>query len=196
MEQPLGRTVGNALEVAEAIACLRGEGPKDVMDVTYALGSQMLVLGEAAENERDARRQLEQAVASGAATAKFRAIIEAQGGDASVLDNPLQLPGAKHIQRVEATRAGIVRDVDPMNVALAALRLGAGRIKAEDTVDPAVGIAELVKVGERVEAGATLCVIHANDAALLAKARTMLADAIVLGSEPVTPPELVGEWVS
>jgi pyrimidine-nucleoside phosphorylase len=196
MEEPLGRTVGNALEVAEAIACLRGEGPNDVMEVSYALGSQMLVLGKAAGNERDARSQLEQAVASGAAAAKFREIIEAQGGDAGVLDNPLQLPRATHVERVVATSAGFVSDVDPMKVALAALRLGAGRTKAEDAVDPAVGIAELVKVGERVEAGATVCVIHANDAAGLANARAMLADAIVLGHEPVTPPQLLGEWVS
>jgi pyrimidine-nucleoside phosphorylase len=196
MEEPLGRAVGNALEVAEAIDCLRGTGPKDVMEVTYALGSQMLVLGEVAADEREARGQIEKAIASGAAIAKFREIIVAQGGDAGVIDNPLRLPRAKHIERVETTRAGFVQDVDAMKVALAALQLGAGRTKAEDAVDPAVGIAELVKVGERVEAGETLCVIHSNDTALLANARTMLADAIVLGDEPVTPPELVGEWVS
>src|SRR5688572_3664162 len=180
MEEPLGRTVGNALEVAEAIACLRNEGPQDVMKVTYALGTQMLLLGEAATNESDARHQLERVVASGAALAKFRDILSAQGGDVRVTDDPIRLPRAKHIDGIMAKRAGTVSEVHAMKVALAALRLGAGRVRAEDKVDPAVGIAELMKVGERVEAGATLCAIHANDTALLEEARASLENAIVI----------------
>jgi pyrimidine-nucleoside phosphorylase len=195
MEEPLGRTVGNALEVGEAIACLRGDGPADVMEVTYALGTQMLLLGEVATSESEARRQLEEAVASGTAMAKFREIITAQSGDARATDDPSRLPRATHFERVLTKRAGIVSEVDAMKVALAALRLGAGRIRTEDTVDPAVGIAELVKVGERIEAGATLCVIHANDTAAVPKVHAALTDAIVVGDHPVSPPQLVGEWV-
>ena len=195
MEQPLGRTVGNALEVAEAIACLRGEGPVDVMEVSYALGSRMLVLGQAAADADDARRQLERAVTTGAALEKWREIVSAQGGDAGVTNDPVRLPRAKHVERVAAPRAGFVSAVDPMQVALAALRLGAGRAKAEDAVDPAVGVARIAKVGERVEQGSPLCEVHANDRAALVEARDMLAQAIGIGDQPVTPPNLIGEWV-
>jgi pyrimidine-nucleoside phosphorylase len=196
MEQPLGRTIGNALEVAEAIACLHGEGPGDVMEVTYALGSQMLLLGKAAASEAEARHRLEHAVATGAAREKLRAIIRAQGGDERVIDDSSRLPKARHPEPVRARRAGTVVDVDPMPVALAALRLGAGRAKAGDAIDPSAGIGELVKIGERVEAGATLCMIHANDPAALADVRGSLEAAIVIGDRPVDAPNLIGEWLA
>jgi pyrimidine-nucleoside phosphorylase len=196
MEQPLGRNVGNALEVSEAIACLRGEGPKDVMEVTYALGIQMLLLGEVARNDAEARRRLEQVVASGAALGKFRDIITAQGGDPAVTDNPRQLPQAKHAVAIETPRAGFVAEVDALTIALAALRLGAGRAKTTDAIDPAVGVASLVKIGERVERGSTLGVIHANDSGALAEARSMLTPAFVIRAEPAAAPELIGELVA
>ena len=193
MEQPLGCTVGNALEVAEAIACLRGEGPADVMEVTLVIGAHMLVLGEVAANETEARRMLEQVVASGAAMRKFREIIAAQGGDVRILDEPSRLPRAQHTISINASRAGVVAEVDAMKVALAALRLGAGRARAEDAIDPAVGVADLVKIGERIVAGSTLCVVHANDPEALARAREMLEGAIVVDDQAVKPPELIGE---
>jgi pyrimidine-nucleoside phosphorylase len=191
MDQPLGRTVGNALEVTEAIACLRGGGPADVMEVTYALGAQMLLLGGVASSESDGRKKLEDAITSGAATTKFRAILAAQGGDARIIDEPDRLPRAKHAVSLIADRDGIVGDVDAMKVALAALRLGAGRARAEDTVDSAVGIAQLVKVGERIAAGATLCVIHANDSDALAEAQGMLQDAVKIGEHATLAPKLI-----
>ena len=181
MEQPLGRSVGNALEVIESIECLRGRGPADTMEVTYALGEQMLVLAGVAATSAAARVQLEESIASGAALEKFRAMIAAQGGDARVVDDPSRLPQAKFKVPLAAPRAGFVQDVDAMGVALAALRLGAGRAKAEDKVDHAVGFSGLVKIGERVEAGAPLCVIHANDEAALAEAREMMMAAVVVG---------------
>lgn len=193
MDQPLGRAVGNALEVTESIACLRGEGPADVMEVTYALGSHMLILGGVATDEAAARRQLEQVVANGAALAKFREIVAAQGGDVRAIDDPGRLPQARQQVRLTARSSGVVVDVDAMGVALAALRLGAGRARAADKVDPAVGVSDLVKIGERVESGATLAVIHANDDAALAEARAMLTQAIVLGEKAPAPQALVAE---
>jgi pyrimidine-nucleoside phosphorylase len=193
MEQPLGRTVGNALEVAESIVCLRGEGPADVMKLTYALGIEMLLLAGVAANEIEAQRKLEEAVKSGAAFAKFREVVTAQGGDARIIDEPARLRSARHKTPLIASRAGAVSEVDAMKVALAALRLGAGRAKSEDAIDHAVGIAELVKIGERVEAGTTLCVLHGSDTGALADAREMLEDAILIGTEPVSAPELIGE---
>ena len=195
MDQPLGDTVGNALEVAESIACLRGEGPADLMEVTYALGTQMLILGKVARGETEARAQLEQAVQSGAALAKLREVVDAQGGDAAVLDQVSLLPRARLQVPLPSLEAGIVREVDAMGVALAALRLGAGRARSDDAVDPAVGVAHLVKIGDRVEAGQALAVIHANDEGALADAEARLRQAIALGIHPIAPPPLVAEVV-
>lgn len=193
MDQPLGRTVGNALEVAESIACLRGAGPADVMEVTYTLGAHMLVLGGVAPDETAARRKLEAAIADGSALAKFREIVVAQGGDGLVVDEPARLPQARLQVAVPARRAGTVAEVDAMEIALAALRLGAGRARAEDKVDPAVGVSGLCKIGETVAAGAPLAVIHANDEAALAAAHAQVAAAIRLGAGPAAVPELIGE---
>lgn len=195
MEQPLGRAVGNALEVAESIACLQGQGPADTMEVTYALAEQMLVLSKVAESSAEARARLEQTITSGSALAKFRELVTAQGGDARVLDDSMRLPQAKLKVALPAPTSGCVADVDAMGVALAALRLGAGRSRAEDAIDPAVGVAELVKVGETVQAGKPLCVIHANDETALAEAKLMLAKAITVGSETVAAPRLIGEVI-
>ena len=195
MEQPLGRTVGNALEVAESIECLKGRGPADTMEVTYALAEQMLVLAGVARTATEARAALAHSISSGAALEKFRAMITAQGGDVRVVDEPARLPQAKFKVALAATRAGFVHDVDAMGVALAALRLGAGRVKAADGVDHAVGFSELVKVGESVAAGATLGVIHANDAAALAAAQAMLAQAIRVGDVAGTTPTLIDEMI-
>jgi len=195
MEQPLGRAVGNALEVAESIECLKGRGPADTMEVTYALAEQMLVLAGVARTATEARAALAHSISSGAALEKFRAMITAQGGDARVVDEPARLPQAKFKVALAAPRAGFVQEVDAMGVALAALRLGAGRVKAADGVDHAVGFGELVKVGEPVAAGATLGVIHANDADALAAAQAMLAQAIRVGDVAGTTPDLIDELI-
>ncbi len=160
MDEPLGHAVGNALEVAECVRCLKGAGPADLMEVTYALGVQMLVLAGAAKDPAAARAQLERSVSSGAALAKFREVIAAQGGDPRVVEDPSLLPQAKIQEAVSSPSSGLVQSVDALGVALAALKLGAGRAKAEDPIDPAVGVAELVKVGQRVSAGQALCVIQ------------------------------------
>ncbi|MBL9187870.1 MAG: thymidine phosphorylase [Opitutaceae bacterium] len=195
MDQPLGRAVGNALEVAESIACLRGAGPADLMEVTYALGVHMLLLGGVAKDETEARAKLERVVRDGSALAKFREIVEAQGGDVRVIDDPSRLPQARLKVPLSAPRAGVVSDVDAMGVALAALRLGAGRAQAADRIDPAVGVDGLVKVGERVAAGAPLCVIHANDEEALAEARRMLAAAIAVGDNAPAMEPLIAELI-
>ncbi len=193
MDQPLGRAVGNTLEVAESLDCLRGRGPADTMEVTYALGEQMLLLTNAARTPAEARRKLEAGIASGAALAKFREIVVAQGGDPRVVDDPARLPQAKLRAVVEAKRGGHVSEVNALDIALAAMQLGAGRSRAEDPVDHAVGIGDLVKIGERVEAGATLATIHANDEAKLAEAKSIVAGAIAFSDMPVAAPKLIEE---
>ena len=195
MEQPLGRTVGNALEVAEAIDCLRGKGPADTMEVTLTLGGQMLILGGVAADERSARGKLEAVIANGAALAKFREIVAAQGGDVGVIDDPSRLPQARRKAAVRAQRAGVVMEVDAMKVALAALRLGAGRARADDTIDPAVGVGSLVKTGESVALGGSLAMIHANDDDALGEARARLEDAIKIGDGAATAGPLIDEVI-
>jgi len=195
MDQPLGRSVGNALEVIESIECLRGEGPADTMEVTYALGEQMLLLAKVVKTKSEARLKLEQSIATGRALEKFGELIASQGGDARVIEDLNRLPGAKFAEPFVAVRAGFVTDVDAMGVALAAFRLGAGRAKAEDKIDPAVGVSGLVKIGERVGAGSPLCVIHANDEKALAEAQRMLATAIVIGDKPVVAVKLIDDVI-
>ena len=195
MDEPLGHSVGNALEVAESVECLMGSGPRDLMDVTYALGEQMLVLAGAAKDAASGRSQLERSVSSGAALAKFREMVAAQGGDPRVADDPSALPVSRIRAPVPSPSRGWVQDVDAMGVALAALRLGAGRAKAEDGIDPAVGISGLVKVGQRIVREEPLCVVHANDKGRLAEAQAILARTIVVGPSAVPQPALVGEII-
>ncbi len=195
MHEPLGRAVGNALEVAESIDCLRGRGPADTMEVTFALGEQMLLLTKTAASSEAAKKLLRSALASGAALRKFREMIAAQGGDVRVVDDPASLPQARLQVAVPAPREGFVQDVDAMGVALAALRLGAGRAKADDKIDPTVGVGALAKIGERVVAGAPLCTIHANDEQALAEATAMLERAIVVGDTPGVAPRLIDEII-
>jgi pyrimidine-nucleoside phosphorylase len=196
MDEPLGRSVGNALEVAESIGCMNGLGPGDLMEVTYAIGGQMLLLAGAAKDAEEARGKLEESVSSGRALSKFLEMVGAQGGDTRVADDPSRLPQAKLTKPLAATRAGFVTDVDAMGVALAALRLGAGRAKAEDSIDHSVGVNGLVKTGEPVKAGDSLCVVHANSEALAREAVAILEKAIVIGDSARLPSKLIDEIIS
>lgn len=195
MAEPLGRTVGNALEMAESIACLRGVGPADVMEVTYALGEQMLLLGGVESSVAAARARLKRSIESGAALDKFREIVAAQGGDLAMVDDPGRLPQARLQVNVTSARDGFIADVNAFDVAIAALRLGAGRTRAEDKVDHAVGVSGLVKVGERVAPGEVLAVIHANDEKALEEARTIIEGAIEVGAQRVASVRLIEEMI-
>ena len=199
MEQPLGRAVGNAVEIAECIDCLRGNGPADLMEVTLALAENMLLLARVADTPAEARARLDASITSGAALEKFRALIIAQNGDARVLDAPARyLPRAKYHAEVTAPAAGAptyVAGVDAMGIALAALRLGAGRARAGDAIDHAAGITRLVKTGERVTPGVTLAVVHANSEPALAGARESVARAITFSPAPPAPLPLLHEVI-
>jgi len=195
MDEPLGRSVGNALEIAECVECLRGTGPADLMEVTYALGEQMLVLGGRARDAAAARAELERSISSGSALAKFRELVAAQGGDSRVADDPSVLPASPIRAPLPSRSDGWVHDVDALGVALAAQRLGAGRARAEDAIDPAVGISGLAKVGQRVAKGQPLGVVHAGDGARLDEARAILERSIVVGPGPAAPPPRVGETI-
>jgi pyrimidine-nucleoside phosphorylase len=163
MEQPLGRAVGNALEVAEAVEVLRGGGPPDLREVTVELVAEMLVLGGAAAGLSAAREEVLAAVSDGRGLAKLEEIVRAQGGDPEAVRDPGRLPRAPRTYDVGAPAAGKVRAIDTEAVGLAAVALGAGRARIEDRVDPAVGLVVHKKLGDAVERGEPLCTVHEGD---------------------------------
>jgi pyrimidine-nucleoside phosphorylase len=195
MNEPLGHTVGNALELRESIECLQGSGPSDVMEVTQALGVQMLLLAGVEKDAAAAEARLERSISEGTALARFREMVIAQGGDPRVVDDPSRLAQAGIVQPLASKRSGFVTDVDAMEVALAALRLGAGRAKAADKIDPAVGVSRLVKSGDPVKAGEALCTIHAGSEAALRDASAMLERAIVVGDKAPAARPIIGETI-
>ena len=195
MDQPLGRAVGNAVEVIESIEALKGRGPDDLMEVTFELGTQMLLLGNAARRPSDARRRLEHAVDDGSALAKFRELVAAQGGDGGVIDDYSRLPTARLARAVPAGKSGYVAHVDSMAIAGAVLLLGAGRMNVSATVDHAVGITDLVKIGGRVRRDDRLCTVRANDAGLLDAAVRLAQTAFRISARQPAPPVLIGPLI-
>ena len=196
MDRPLGRACGNALETEEAIHALRGEGPPDLMEVTYALAVEMLLLARAARDAADARTKLEGAISSGAAAEKFQEIIELQGGNPGVVDDPGVLPQAAACEIFTATRAGFVSTVDPRTVGRGITALGGGRRTVDDVIDPAVGFVITAKPGDQVRVGESLATIFARDAAGIAEGRAALAKAITIADEAELPLPLISHRVT
>jgi pyrimidine-nucleoside phosphorylase len=191
MNQPLGRFVGNALEVREAIAQLGGAGEPapDVRELVLRLSGEMLVLAGAAEDLAAAQQKMEQAIASGEALERLAAMVEAQGGDPRAVLEPSQaLPAAPGRLDVMAPRGGVVRSIDAEAVGWAALVLGAGRTRKEDPVDPAVGVELFAKIGDPIEAGAPLAALHHRNERGLEDARQRLAGAYLIGDDMDTMP--------
>jgi len=187
MNQPLGNTVGNALEVREAIETLQGGGPADFREHCLTVASHLLVLARKTPSLASARRLLKAALADGRAWAKFRQFVIAQGGNVSVVDQPDRLPQADLIEVVRAPRGGVVRQIDAREVGLAAVDLGAGRHKKSDAIDYAVGFVIHHKVGDRVAKGDPLFTVHANDQGRLTQARARVAAAHVIGAGNTAP---------
>ncbi|SFB19264.1 pyrimidine-nucleoside phosphorylase [Cohnella sp. OV330] len=160
MDQPLGRTIGNALEVREAIEVLRGEGPDDLREVSLVLASHMLVLGGVAEDTDSARSRLESAISSGEALRKFAAFVAAQGGDPGVAEDLSRLPQAPLRLPVPAAEEGYVLGIEAEAVGLAAMTLGAGRATKDDAIDYAVGIELAAKPGDFVREGDLLAMLY------------------------------------
>jgi len=193
MDQPLGCAVGNALEVAEAIATLRDQGPEDLFQECLALGSRMLLLAGVATDLDDGRAQLVHAVQSGTALEKMREWISAQGGDPRVVDDLGLLPQSLCTRAVTAHEAGWVAHYDAEGVGRSAMAMGAGRARLEDEVDPAAGLVLAAKVGERVEEGGLLATLHAASEALLDAGEERFRNALCMSAEPVGTHDLVLE---
>jgi len=197
MDSPLGVACGNANEVEEAIATLKGGGPADLRELTLRLGAEMLVLGSAAADLTSARAQLEAAIEGGAGLEKLREVIEAQGGNPSTCDAPERvLPQPEVREAYAAPRDGVVQRVEPRAIGLGVTAMGGGRTTMEDRVDPAVGFLITARPGDTVRRGAPLATILARDAAGAALGRAALDGAIVIGDHPVVPLPLVSHRVT
>ena len=195
MDAPLGRAVGNATEVIEAIETLKGEGPADVETLSLELAARMLVLSGVAPDEATAAAAARAALDSGAALEKFRAIIDAQGGDARVIDDYARLP--RHLQEAvwAAPRDGIVAGLDAESIGRAAVVLGAGRDRADAAIDPGVGIEIAAAVGERVARGQAILRVRCDDPIRVDAAWPLLDRAVDIGEAPVRPAPLVLERI-
>ena len=193
MDQPLGCAVGNALEVAEAIAAVRGEGPEDLFQECLALGSRMLHLAGVARDLDDARARLVTAAESGAASAKLREWVTAQGGDPSVVSDPSALPRSRRTREVRCAEAGWVASFDAEGVGRAAMAMGAGRAKVDDVVDPAAGLVLAAKVGDRVEAGGLLVTLHAGTEDLLDAGEQRFRESVRVSAGHIGAHDLVLE---
>ena len=196
MDRPLGRACGNALELEEAIHALKGEGPADLMEVTLALGVEMLLLAQVAGDARDARRQLEGAIVGGGAARQFQRIIEAQGGNPAVVDDPALLPQAAECEIHVAPRRGIVGSVAPREIGYGITELGGGRTRVTDAVDPTVGFVITARPGDWVEAGEPLATVFARDAAGIAAGGRCLDRAIAIAESADPPLPLISHRVS
>jgi len=160
MGQPLGRAVGNSLEVAEAIATLRGEGPADLTELALLEGAEMLVRGKRARDARSARKRVAAAMADGSGLAKLRELVAAQGGDPRMVDDPSRLPRAPRVETLRASRTAFVAAIEADAVGEASVHLGAGREKKGDPIDHRTGIVLHAKVGDRVERGQPFADVH------------------------------------
>ncbi|WP_375767193.1 thymidine phosphorylase [Archangium gephyra] len=194
MNQPLGRAVGNALEIIEAVEMLHGRAPADYTEVTMALTAEMLVLGGKASSIAQARQMLEKVIADGSAVRKLKEIVQSQGGDPRAIDDYTRLPQARAtVDVVQAPRDGFVTVIDTEAVGLAAVALGAGRQRVDSIIDPAVGFTLLRKEGEPVKAGEPVVRVHYNDPAPLEDVKARLARAYQFGPQAPAPRPLVIE---
>jgi pyrimidine-nucleoside phosphorylase len=195
MNQPLGRTAGNALEVIEAVETLSGRGPADVEALTLDLAAELLVGSGRAPDAARARELLKARIADGSALERFRRLVRMQGGNPDALDDFNLLPCARIQTPLAAPAAGTVAEVHADRIGKACLALGAGRAKTDDRVDPAVGVSGLVKIGESVVKGQILATVHSNDEGRRDEALALLREAFVLSATPVAPPPTVLERI-
>jgi pyrimidine-nucleoside phosphorylase len=185
MDQPLGCMIGNALEVVEVLEVLRGDGPEDLRQLCLELAGWMLHLGGVCDSVAAGKQKSEKLISSGKALDKFRQMVELQGGDPHVIDDPKELPQALHTVTLSSPRGGYLTSLKCEQIGTACVVLGGGRERKEDAVDPAVGIVLHKKVGDAVSAGEPLATIHYNTEARAARARQLLEDSYHIADSPV-----------
>jgi pyrimidine-nucleoside phosphorylase len=182
MDQPLGKMIGNALEVIEVIKVLRGEGPEDLRELCLHLAGWMLHLGGVSRTIAEGTQLSSRLISSGQALDKFRQMVELQGGDVQVIDDLSRLPQAQHTAQILSPKAGVIASIECEQIGTACVILGGGRERKEDSVDPAVGIVLDKKVGDRIAAQEPLATIHYNSAARAEQAQRLIAESIQIGN--------------
>lgn len=195
MDAPLGRAIGNALETQEAIDVLFGKAPSDVTECTYVLCSEMLIMGGKAKDHAQARGMIDEVIRSGKAADVMEKMIAAQGGDARVVRERGIMAAAPHVVPVVAAREGWVVGIDAMQLGLAGVALGAGRTRADQSVDPAVGMMLRVGLGDRIDKGAVLADVHVRDVEAAKPALERILGAFEIGDTKVEPLPLVIERI-
>jgi len=186
MDQPLGISVGNALEVRECIEVLRGGGSEDLRELCIELAGWMLYLGSKMQTAEQGRSEAAKLLDSGAALDKFRKLIELQGGNVAILEDPSLLPGSKFTAEVTTDTNGFICGINCQTIGIASVILGGGRNKKEDAIDPSVGIVMRRGLGDRVTSGESLCTIHYNSEIQAGEAAALLQNSFIVG-ETVTP---------
>lgn len=194
MNQPLGYAIGNANEIKESIAVLRGEGPEDVTELTLILGAEMLVLAGISKTTAQARAILEDHIKDGSALAAFKQLITDQGGDASIVDHPEKLPQADGQVDVIAQASGYITAIETNELGLASVKIGGGRAKKDDIVDPAVGIMMHKKLGDAVKAGEPLATLYVNTEAP-EEVQTQVLNSFTIGETKPELPPLIHEVI-
>lgn len=196
MDQPLGAAIGNALEVREAIEVITGRKKGTALErVSCQLASRLLFLSGVCSTIPEADAKVEDLLNSGAAAEKLKELVKAQNGDPRIVDDPGLLPQAPVIHQVKATEAGYLKSLAARQLGLAGLKLGAGRLRKSDPIDPAVGLVLQKRVGDRVEVGDVLCDVHAADIESAKQAETEVLKSVSLSRQPVNPPPEISEWV-
>ncbi len=196
MDAPLGRAVGNSLEVIESIETLKGRGPQDLTDLSVKLAARMVLLAGLVSTEAEALNKVRTALDSGAGLEVFRKCIEQQGGDPRVIEDYSLLPSAPIITFVLANRSGFVNSMDAESVGIAAMMLGAGRERAEDRIDPAVGIVVTAKPGDRVEADSDIFHVYYRHPSQLPRVHELLREAFDIADEPPVESPLILEEIA
>lgn len=187
MSNPLGEYVGNSLEVIEAIEALKGRGSKDVMEITYVLGTEMLKLASV----HGGRRLLEKKIAQGEALKKLKELICAQGGDILVVDGYSRLPVATNRIRVKASRSGYVHHIDTFQIGMLLVHLGGGRLRKEDKIDPSCGFRTYKKIGDQVRDGECLIEIYSNSRSMARTAAQHMQSVFTIRPKPCRPRKLI-----
>ncbi|NLY46025.1 MAG: pyrimidine-nucleoside phosphorylase [Tissierella sp.] len=191
MDQPLGNMIGNILEVKEAIETLQGKGPEDLYELCLSLGAQMLILSKVAKDEEEAREKLEEVVNNGSALEIFKEFITRQGGNGDLIDHPDLFPKAKYIVEVKATNDGYIEHIEADEVGMSALELGAGRQTKDSVIDLSVGIELIKKVGDQVNIGDTIAIIHSNDEDKTKRSIERLLKAYSFSDEKIPSSKLI-----
>lgn len=189
MEQPLGSMAGNALEILECIEVLKGRGAKDLVELSVELSAEMILMAGLCESIKDARNRAQATIDDGSALERFRQVIAAQGGDPAVCDDPFRvLPQAKKQIPIIASNSGWISAIKARDIGQSIMLLGAGRERVDSMIDHAVGAEFLKKVGDRVEMGGTVAVLHVNQETRLAQAQALFESAIGITQEPLVQP--------